>query len=154
MTAKSYFGDSMTLSVNDPDGGSVPVAGLQSVSFQLSAEHVELFTADSIRRDEVKKRELSIPVEIEFAKFDETFAQWWMGVESAAAEIADTSDVALFEISGEITSSDGDTTKEATVEEVYFEDLPLWESSEGEFISQNISGVGAWVSNYDVQETT
>ena len=154
MTEKAYFGDSMTLSVDDPDAGAVPVAGLQSVSVSLSAEHVELFTADSIKREAVKKRELSIPVEIEYAKFDETFAQWWMGVSSASATIEDTSDVALFSIDGELTSSDGATTLEVSVDDVYFEEMPIWESEEGEFVSQNLSGTGKDVSNFDEQATT
>lgn len=146
-----YFGDSMTLTVTAPDATDVPVGGLQGVTFQLSADHIELFTADSIEREAVKKRELSIPVEIEYAKFDETFAQWWMGVTATAASVTDTSDVALFTIDGTITSADGSTTLEATVQDVYFEDLPLFESQEGEFIAQSLSGTGKTVSNFEVQ---
>lgn len=153
MSAQPYFGDSMTMTVTDPQGGDdVPVAGLQSVSFMLSAEHVELFTSDSIERESVKKRELSIPVEAEYAKFDATFAQWWMsGGESAATSVSDTSDVAEFAIDGTITSADGSTTIEVTVEDTYFEELPIFEASEGEFIAQSISGTGKTVSNFAPQ---
>ncbi|AHG00923.1 hypothetical protein HALLA_12125 [Halostagnicola larsenii XH-48] len=154
MAAEPYFGDSMTLSVTDPQDGDVPVAGLQSVSVMLSAEHIELFTADSIKRESVKKRELSVPVEVEYAKFDETFAQWWMGVTSAGSSIEDTSDVALFSIEGTITSANGDTTLEGSIDDVYFEEMPLWEASEGEFVSQSLSGTGADVSNFAPAGTT
>lgn len=151
MAAEPYYGDSMTLTATDPQSGDVPVAGLQSVSVMLSADHVELFTADSIKREAVKKRELSIPIEVEYAKFDKTFAEWWMGVTSAGSSISDTSDVALFSIDGTITSSDGSTTLEITVDDVYFEEMPIWESTEGEFISQSLSGTGSDVSNFGTQ---
>ena len=150
MAAEPYFGDSMTLNVQAPDGTAVPVAGLQSVSFMMEAEHIELFTADSIEWETVKKRELRIPVEIEYAKFDETFAQWWMGVTAQSASITDTSDVAFFTIDGQISPANGGDAREATVENVYFDEMPLWEANEGEFISQNLSGTGQTVSNFDV----
>ncbi|QLG62832.1 hypothetical protein [Halorarum salinum] len=152
MAAQAYFGDSMTLTVTAPDGSTdVPVAGLQGVSFMLSAEHIELFTADSIEWEAVKKRELRIPTEVEYAKFDESFAQWWMGVDSAGTSVEDTSDVAFFQIDGTITSSDGSSTIEATVDDVYFEELPLFEAEEGEWIAQSLSGTGKTVSNFAPQ---
>lgn len=153
MAEQPYFADSMTLTVTAPDGtADVPVAGLQSVTFRLSAEHVELFTADSIEREDVKKRELSIPVEIEYAKFDETFATWWMDPDAGSeTSVQDTSEVALFAIDGTLTSADGSTTLEATVDDVYFEELPIWEASEGEFVSQNLSGTGKTISNFAPQ---
>lgn len=144
----------MTLSIEEDDGStSIPVAGLQSVSLMLSAEHIELFTADSIEREAVKKRELSIPVEIEYAKWDEAFGQWWMagGASSTATSVTDTSDVTTFSINtANVTSADGSTELQVTVDEIYFEELPIFESQEGEFISQSISGTGKTVSDFSV----
>lgn len=148
MAAEVFWGDTMTLTVTAPDDSTdVPVAGLQGVSIMLSAEHVELFTADSIEWETVKKRELTIPVEIEYAKWDNEFAKWWMDPSAGATSITDTSDVAFFSIDGSVTS-DQDTQYSATVDDVYFEELPLFEASEGEFVSQSLSGTGKTVSDF------
>lgn len=154
MTAQPYFGDTMTMTVTAPDDATdIPVAGLKGVTLMLSAEHVKLYTADSIERESVKKRELETPVEIEYAKWDEAFAQWWMAGDagSTATSVTDTSDVSKFTIDGTVTSADGTTTLQATVQDVFFEEFPLWDASEGEFISQNISGEGRTVSDFSVQ---
>lgn len=154
MAAKPYFGDSMTLSIEEENGSSaVAVAGLKNVTAMLSAEHVKLFTADSIEREEVKKRELEIPVEIEYAKWDESFAQWWMagGGSSTATSVTDTSDVTTFSINtAEVTSADGSTTLQLQIDGIFFEELPIWEANEGEFITQSLSGEGKTVSDYSV----
>lgn len=154
----AFFGDSMALMLEEDDGSmEVPVAGLQGVSIMLSADHVELFTADSIERETVKKRELSIPVEIEYAKWDKSFAQWWMagGGSSSATSVTDTSDVTTFSINtADLTSADGSVTLNVAVDNIYFEELPIWEASEGEFVSQSISGTGKTISDFSEAGTT
>ena len=150
----AYYADDLTLTVNDSAGTEIAVAGLKGVTIELEAEHIELFTTDSIEREAVKKRELSVPIEIEWALWDEAFVQAWMAGDSTATgqtTVADTSDVAIFDIDGTVTSVDGSKTLQVTVEDVYFESFPVWDAQEGEFIMQNASGTGKTISDLSVQ---
>jgi len=156
MAAEIFFSDDATLSVADSGGTSLDVvAELKGVTFELTADHVTLYSGDSIERSAVKKRELEIPVEISVAAFDPEFAQLWMEGDSTAAtpgtSVTDTTDVAEFELTGTFTTVGGGTTYDVTVEGVYFETMPVFGSEEGEFIVWDISGTGKTISTLDTQ---
>jgi len=154
MAAEVFFSDDATLTVNDSaDTGLDVVAELKGVTFELTADHVTLFSGDSIERSAVKKRELEIPVDISVAAFDPAFAQAWMAGDSTttATSVTDTTDVAEFNLTGTFTTVGGGTTYDVEIDGVYFETLPMFGADEGEFIVWDISGTGKTVSNLDAQ---
>jgi hypothetical protein len=137
----TWWGETMTLSAETTDTNSVPVAGLQSVSISASGEHTSLFTADSVLREDVRRGQMEVSIEFEYAKWDATFVQSWMGAGQDNTTIEDSSEVPLFNITGTIENGQGDTL-DVEVTDVYFEELDVFEASMGEFISKNQSGTG------------
>lgn len=132
----------MTLSAETEDATNVPVAGLQGVNIGVTAEHTELFTADSILREDVRKAQAGVPVEFETAKWDATFVKQWLGGGTGESfSIEDTSEVTLFNITGSVFNDEGDEF-EAEATDVYFEELDVFDASMGEFISKSQSGTG------------
>lgn len=154
MATGIYFSDDATLSVSDSGStGLDVVAELKGVTFELTADHVTLYSGDSIERSAVKKRELEIPVDISVAAFDPAFAQAWMAGDSTTTQtsVTDTTDVAEFQLDGTFTTVGGGTTYDVTVEGVYFETMPVFGADEGEFIVWDISGTGQTISTLDTQ---
>lgn len=142
MAAENYFADSMTATVETEDSTpvSIPVGSLKEVTIMVEAEHVELTSADTILREAVAKRDLSISVTAGVAAFDSTIVQEWLGGSgSAAGSPTDDNTVATFTLTGSITSQNG-TNIEAVVEGLYFPSLPVMEASEGEWIQHNYEG--------------
>jgi hypothetical protein len=154
MAAEVFFSDDATLSVADSADTGLDVVGeLKGVTFELTADHVTLYSGDSIERSAVKKRELEIPVDISVAAFDPAFAQAWMAGDSTTTNtsVTDTTDVAEFNLTGTFTTVGGGTTYDAEIGGVYFDTLPMFGAEEGEFIVWDISGTGQTVSNLDTQ---
>ena len=147
MPTSAYWAETATLTVEEGDD-EIPVGALQNVSISASAEHVELWSMDTILREGVKRREASIDVEFEVAAFDEEFAQRWMGGGTGAStSIEDTSDVTLFTVSSTIEADDdegNDLTVE--VEDVYIDEMPIYDAQMGEWIMQNVTGNGKQIS--------
>lgn len=151
MASETYFADDATLTVED-DGGtpsSIPVAELKGVTIEISADHVTLFSGDSIERSTVKKREVEVPVEISVAAFDIQLMQGWLAGDSTttATSLTDTTDVALYTITGTFDNIGGGSTMTVKVDDVYFETMPVMSADEGEFIVKELSGTGSTISD-------
>lgn len=154
MASQRYFSDDATLTVEDNAGSpsTIPVASLKGLTIELTADHVELFSGDSIEREAVKKRQAEVPVEISVAAFDVTLMQGWMAGDSTttATSLTDTSDVAEYRVKGTFAPVDSTgNTIECQVTGVYFESMPLFDSAEGEYIVKDLSGTGKTISNLD-----
>lgn len=150
MPTDRFFGDDMTLTfATEENDNSLTAAKLRNVSITVEADHVEFYSADSVLREEVKRREMAVNVEIEYAEFNEDVAQYWLQGDdtTTSTTINDTSDVTLFNVEGEVNMTDhtgdsGDESLKAVVSDVHFDEMPLIESSEGEYLSQSLSGRG------------
>ena len=151
MSAQRYFGDDMALKIETTAGTptEIVVASLKGVTVTLSAEHVDLYSADSIEREDVKKRQLEVPVEVSIAAFDVALMQGWMAGDSTttATSVTDTSDVATFTLTGTLTPAGGGSDLKAVVEEVYFPEMPVMDASEGEWVVHDLSGKGKTISS-------
>jgi len=152
MAVQRYYADDATLTLNDNAGtpAEVPVASLKGVTITMSAEHVTLFSGDSIEREDVKKRQLEINVEISVAAFDTNLLKTWAAgdsTETAQSSIVDTSDVALYGLETTFESVDGGTTLSIDVDDIYFPEMPAIDTSEGEYVVKELSGVGKTISD-------
>ena len=140
----------MTLSAETDGETNTPVAGVQSVNISASGEHTTLFTADSVLREDVRRGQMEVSVEFEVAKWDAEFAKQWLGAgEGSGTTIEDDSEVPLFTITGTIENAQGDELA-VEVQEVFFEELDVFQAEMGEFISLNQSGTG---KNMSITET-
>ena len=154
MAATKFFGDSMTLTVETAgDSNAVPVGVLQNVEITVQADHTELYGADTILREDVKKSNLSVTVNAGVASIDyDAFHQQWLSGSDTSTDASqtptDTNDVALFDITGTITDTSG-TTKQAQVTDVYFEELPVYSAEQGEYIEWDLSGTGKTIDITD-----
>lgn len=148
MAEENWFGDSMTATIttNDAVPVSVPVGSLKQVQVILTAEHIELDSADTILREDVAKRNLNVDVVVGVAAFDTTMVREWMGGGgAAAASPADDNTVAEFDVVGTLTSPGG-TTITATVEDVYFPQMPVMDAQEGQWVQHNLDGDGRTIT--------
>jgi hypothetical protein len=151
MPEENWFGDSMTVTIDTEDSTpvNIPVGSLKQVQVTVSADHVELTSADTILREDVAKRNLNVSVLAGVAAFDSTMVKEWLGGDgSSATSPADDNTVATFEVAGAITSPGG-TTLTATVEGVYFPSLPVIDATEGQWVTHNLDGDGKTVTIAD-----
>lgn len=149
MAEESFFGDSMTITLEtDEDTPTdITVGAAKSVAITVTAEHVELTSADTILREDVAKRDLSVDVTVGFAAFDMSLVEEWLGGgEGNATSPTDTSDVAQFSLEGEITAAGGGTTHTATVSGVYFPSVPVFDAAEGEWVTKEVDGDGKTIT--------
>jgi len=66
---------------------------------------------------------------------------------TTATSVTDTTDVALYGITGTFENVGGGSTVTVEVTDVYFETMPAFDASEGEFIVKNLSGTGKTISD-------
>lgn len=143
MTAKTYYGNDMTLTVKTESGTSITVGVLKNVEIVDAVEQDDLYGANSIKRQATKQREFKVNVSVGYAKYDVALIQQWQGGSGASSTgVVDTSDPALFEITGEVTPTDGGTNLKGVVEEVRFPEMPVFSASEGEYVEWSGEGVG------------
>lgn len=148
---EAYWLDDATLDLETDSGEVVPMAGIQDVEIVAAVDIVTLFTADSIKPEAKKQQEFEPDVNIGFSKFDVELAQEWLGGDGpSATAMADTSDPQMFTIDGTFESVGGDTTFEATVTGITFEEMPLIQASRGEFVQWDLSGQAMDITNFDV----
>ena len=147
MAANVYYGNDMALSIQTEGGTSITVGVLKEIEIVAAAEHDDLYGADSVERETVKQREFGVNVTISHAKMDMTLIQEWLGGSgSSSTGMRDTSDPALFEITGSVTPAAGGTDKQAVVEEVNFPEMPILTVSEGEYETTELEGTGTRVT--------
>jgi len=150
MAPDAIWSGSATLTVTTEGGNDVPIAGLQDLEIIPGYEHEELFTLDSTFRDNVKRYEHNVSVDITYAKFDLTAAQEWLGGEGATATSSqDSNDPELFTIEDVSQSADGTYERTTVVEKVHFPEFPILSKSYGEFEEWDLSGTGRTVGNLE-----
>jgi hypothetical protein len=152
MPSNRYYGDDIaTFKVEI--GSTELVAGkVRNVSIMGEASHNELFTTDQVTREDVKRREVAVAVEMTIVEFNEELAQYWLaGSDSPSTTIVDDSNVAEFDITLEQnmtdhTGSSGDESLRAAVDNAHFEEMPFVDLAEGEYNEHDISGRGDGVT--------
>lgn len=143
MPNNTYFGDDMSITLKTSGGTDVNVGEAKGVTITPTGDHVELYSADSALRSAVKKRELKVNVEIEVAAWDVDMIKEWLGGGSgSSSSFSDETDVQLFNLVGAVTPSDGGTDLEGDVTGIYFEEMPVMDASEEEWVTESLSGVG------------
>jgi hypothetical protein len=148
MAAENWFADTMTATVETEDSSpvSVPVGSFKQVTISAEADHVELYSADTIEREQVNKRAFKVNVNAGVAAFDNTFIEEWLGGDGpSSTSLTDDNSVATFDLEGSITSAAG-TTYTATVTGLYFPTLPIMDAQEGAWVQHNYQGTGSAVS--------
>lgn len=147
-----YWGNEAVISVTDKQTSPIEtaIAVIKGWEIRVTAEHKELYGQDSILRQDVRRYNLKVPVKIKYCKFvadvDQDFLLQVLKGDSSAVPtgaIADTSEVALFTIKGQVTN--GSTALLATVSDVYFEEVPFV-GPENDYIVRDLSGIGKSVA--------
>lgn len=152
MAVDRFFGDDMTLSVETDDAVSIPIGSLQNVELIATAEHIELDSADTTLREDVRKRNFGVDVTIGFAAFDIVMAQEWLSGDGTTTDgtYADSTEVRLFNITGAVSPADGGDDLDVVVDDVYFPNMPLMSESKGEWTVRNLTGRGRTVTEFDM----
>lgn len=153
MATEAYWFDDATLTLETNEGTptSIPVAGLQEVEIIPSTSIEQLWTGDSIKIEAQKQHEFQVDVTIGFSKWDPLFAEQWLGGGGGAEanSMTDTSDPQKFNINTfDPVSVGGGTTINIAVDNITFEEMPLFSASRGEYVQWDLSGVGEDISDY------
>jgi len=147
-----------TLDVTESDGDtSVPVAGIRDVTIIPSFEIEDLYTADSVKRASTLRHSFSVQVEIGYSLWDAAFVRQFLGGAggSESAMVVDTSEPQLFDLTFEIDSEGGaETLGPFTVEDIRFEEMPVFDGSEQEYQQTDISGEGADIIDVSTTDNT
>lgn len=150
---EAMFSNAKVLSVTNSAATSVPLAGIREVTITPAYEHTELYTIDSTFREDVKRYEHDVNVEITYANFSLDLAQEWLGGEGQTATASqDSSDPTLFQIEDVHTSSDGGFERTVAVDDVVFPEFPVIDASYGEFEEYGLTGSGKQIS--DLSDTS
>lgn len=146
MAEKTYWGDSMELSIFQIESGtSITVAELQQVEIIPSFQVFErLYSADSVKMASQKQGEFQVQVNIGISAWDVALLQQWLGGSGASSTgLVDTSDPQKFTIEGKIAPADGTATKTAAkVTGVTFDQMPVFTASRSEFVQKDLEGIG------------
>lgn len=148
MTTDPYhLRDYASLDVQEEDGSTnLPVAGISDVSIVPSVTIDHLDTADSIKANTRKQHTFRCEVNIGYALFDSSAAlvqQWLAGSGGGtASSMTDTSDPQTFQVSGSFDKVGGGTTLNATVTGITFEEMPVFDGSQDEFTTWDLTGTG------------
>jgi len=160
MAEDAYFFDGFTtLDLTEADGDTTtPVAGIQGVTIIPSVSMEMLYTGDSTKIQEQQQHELEVEVGIEYAKWDQdaSVVKQWLGGSggTTATSFTDTNDPQKFEVAFAIDSVGGDRTLDATVTGITFEEMPVIDASNGEYLSRDLSGTGEDITDVDMTDNT
>jgi len=154
----AYHHDNFTALTLKTSGGTEDfVAGLQGLTITPQFEYEDLYTADSILREAVRRYEASVQVDISYSLFNVELVRHNMGSPgSAGSTITDDGEVPLFELDFEADSSGGDRTLGTiTVENMRFDDdPPIWDGSHGEWVEWSGTMIGKNVTGVSVTDNT
>lgn len=143
MAAEKYHGDDADITISTSSGTSITVGIIQGVTVTPVFETDELYGADSILREDIVQRDFEVEVECEFTEWDIALIKEFLGGSgSSSTGVVDTTDPALFTVTGKMTPRDSSTTDDVTVDEVVFDELPIFSSSKDEHMDKNITGIG------------
>lgn len=143
MAQERYFGDSMSLSMQTEGGTDIPVGELQEVEIIVEANENEHFSAESVKRQDVKHTEKVPVVTATISAFDAALIQQWLGGSGASSTgLVDETDPQKFDVTGSVTPSNGSTDLEAEVVGVTFPSMPIFSASRNEYVGKEIEGRG------------
>jgi hypothetical protein len=150
---EAMWSNARVLSMQNESDTDVPIAGIRDVVITPAYEHTELYTIDSTFREDVKRYEHNVNVEITYANFSLDLAQEWLGGEGSTATASqDSADPALFAIEDVHTSADGGFQRTTAVGDVVFPEFPAIDASYGEFEEYNLTGSGKQLT--DLSDTS
>lgn len=140
--AETFRAQEAVLTVEDEDEEEVDVGIIQEVTVEPEKETEELRGFGSRMRQDEMATEISVSVSAEFMAFTETGLQDLMGTEDddGTTILEDTSDLSLFEISGEFLDTSGESFT-IVVKDVYFESIPI-SGSRDDWIGLDLEGTG------------
>lgn len=141
------------------DGGSptTPVAGISGVTVVPSVSIDRLKTADSGKTEAKHQYDYNVDVGIEYALWDRegsVVEQWLGGAGSSSTSWTDTGQPAEFQLNGSFDSVEGDATMDFTVEGITFEEMPIIDGEQNEFLTRDLSGTGDNIPEFDVTDNT
>jgi len=143
VSPEAMWSNAKVLTVKNSSDTSVPIAGIREVTITPAYEHTELYTIDSTFREDVKRYEHNVNVEITYANFSLELAQEWLGGEGSTATASqDTDDPALFQIEDVHQSADGGFERTVSVTDVVIPEFPVVDASYGEFEEYGLTGSG------------
>jgi len=149
MPSNRYFGDDIATFRIEIDSTELTAGKVRNVSIRGEANHNELFTPESVTRDDVKRREVAVVVEMTLVEFNEEIAQYWLdgSGSNTSTSVNDDSNVAEYSVTLEQnmtdhTDSSGDESLKAVVDNVHFEEMPLIDLAEGEYNEHDLTGRG------------
>lgn len=146
MASQSYWGDSMSLTTYEQtDGTALNVGGLMDVEIIARYETNEkLDTADSVKFDDEKQASFRVDVSIGTMKWDVATIQHWLGGSGTSSTgVVDTSNPALFNITGTVSPADGTATNlKAEVVRCSTDEMPIFSASKDEYIQHDVSFTG------------
>lgn len=127
------------------DATSLNVGLLQNVEIIAAFETFEyLDSADSVKFETEKQGSFRVTVTVGAAKYDVATIQHWLGGSGASSTgLVDKSDPALFNITGEVTPTDGTATNlQAAVTRCSTDEIPIFSATMGEYIQQDVTFTG------------
>ena len=128
----------------------VTVAAVRNVTITANVEIDELWSADKGTVEELKQREFTCDVEIEYARFDSDVVEEWMGGDgTTSTSWADNSDPQEFELTFEVDATDAGETLEVTVDRIVFDELPIFDGSHDDWATWDLSGTGYELDNVE-----
>lgn len=150
MPSKRYYGDEGTLSATI-NGTTVDVAEARGVTVTPAADHNEFYGPDDIERQDVKRSNFRVDVEIEIAEFDDDFVQYWLqggGTtdDTKATTPQNTHNVTQFQVTAEEQQTSGDFKLKAVVNETHFPEMPAIDFAEGEYSTRSMTGTGSGIT--------
>ena len=152
MPTNRFFGGDIATFKVEISGTTVTAGAVTDVSIRGEADHTEFFDPENVTRDDVKRSEVAVIVEMTIREFNEELAQYWLnGTSSTSTTVTEDSNVAEYTITLEQnmtdhTGSSGDESLKAVVDNVHFEEMPLIDLAEGEYNEHDISGRGDGVT--------
>jgi len=153
MPTNRFFGDDIATFKVEINSTTVTAGKVRDVSIRAEADHVELFTTDSVTRDDVKRREVAVICEFTVVEFNEEVAQYWLdgSGSSTSTTVSDDTNVAEYTVTVEQNMTDhtntaGDESLKAVVDNVHFDEMPLIDLAEGEYNEHDLSGRGDGVT--------
>lgn len=146
MANKAYWSDTMSLDTFQTTAGtSISVGLLQNVEIIAGFNVFEyLYSADSVLFDTEKQGEFQVTVNVGLMKVDTALLQQWLGGSGASSTgIVDTSDPALFDITGSISPTDGSGTDlSVAVKRCSTDEMPLFSANRSEYVQHDITFTG------------
>jgi len=154
MAQTSFFADTLDVTFEVAGGSpTLDVGVLKGVELIAEWEHVELYGQDSVFREDVARKNVTVAVKASFAKFHPNIIGKILGTETPSmdidgevladntrATITDSNTVPLFDLQGNLTGKNAEAFK-GKVTNVYFENAPFT-APDGEYVQLDLTGKG------------